>query len=139
MTTYVKLGVTAAAIVAFAVVGYSILPRASTGPGTPTSAPSAVPSTSPTTAAVAPSPILGSGVLPSGRLAAGHYTITAIPDFPGLEIAADVPEAWLGYPDVPALVSPNQGAGNGALIGFMKADSLFSNPCHWDVDGTGAE
>ena len=24
----------------------------------------------------------------------------------------------------------------GILIGFMMADGLFSDPCHWDLDGT---
>ena len=137
MNSYAKLGLAAAAIVVVAVVGYSVLPRAGTGPGAPTAAPSVAPTPSPT--AVAPSPTLGSGALPSGRLAAGHYTITEIPDFAGLEIAADIPAGWQGYPEIPALVSPAQGSANGALIGFMKVDGLFSDPCHWDVDGTGAE
>jgi hypothetical protein len=139
MNTYAKLGIAAAAIVMVAVAGYSILPRTGVGPGSPTAAPTAAPTPSATAAAVVPSPTPGSGLLPSGRLAAGHYTIAEIPDFSGLEVAADVPAGWVGYPEIPALVSPTRGSADGALIGFMKADGLFSDPCHWDVDGSGAE
>ena len=129
MNTYVKLA--AAAGVAAIAVGavYLNLPNRH-GVG-------ATPSPSPTPTQAQPSPTFGSGPLTEGRLAAGHYTMTPIIELPSLTIAADIPAGWQGYPDVPALVSPGATSNDGVLIGFMKADGLFSDGCHWDVDGTG--
>src|SRR5262249_12991557 len=126
-----------AAVVIVGVVGWQLLPRPGGQGGVPTVAPTA----SPTAAPVEPSPTLGSGQLPSGKLAAGHYTITLPTDqFPGLNIAADIPAEWTGYPDAPAITTPSnwESGQRGGLIGFMPGEGLFSDPCHWNVDGTGS-
>jgi len=134
-----KLAAGLAAVLVIAVVGWQLLGRQNgIGPGTPTSAPTTTP-TAPATQS--PSPTLGSGPLPDGRLAAGHYTISpAIEGFPGLTVATDIPAGWSGFPDVPALTSPSNSDafGIGGLIGIMPGKGLFSNPCRWDVDGTGS-
>jgi hypothetical protein len=125
-----KLAVALAAAVIIAVVGYNLLPRQPSVGGAPTPSPTTNPSPP------RPSPTLASGQLPDGRLAAGHYTMTPIPELASLKVAADIPSGWQGYPDIPALISPGAQNNTGVLIGFTKTDGLFSNACHWDVDGT---
>lgn len=130
MNRTTSYAVTLAAVVVVAVVGYNLLPGVS-GPGAPSAAPTPTPTP--------PSPTFGSGLLPEGKLVAGHYTMPPHPDFPNVTLAADIPAGWVGFPEVPALVSPTKPGADGVLIGFMKADGLFSDPCHWDIDGTGAD
>jgi hypothetical protein len=138
MTTQIKLIAAAAAAVVLAVAGWNLLPRTGSIGGPPTAPPSVAPSPS---ATARPSPTLGSGALPSGKLAAGHYTLTPpIDALPGLTVAADIPADWRGYPEIPALTAPSDSESRqvGGLIGFMPGEGLFSDPCHWNVDGTGS-
>jgi hypothetical protein len=138
MNLYAKAAAGLAAALLVVVVGYNLLPKGPSFGSQPTLAPTPTPTAAPTQP---PSPTLGSGALPNGRLAAGHYTITLPTDmFPGITIAADIPAGWTGYPEIPALTSPSdsEGARVGGLIGFMPGEGLFSDACHWNVDGTGA-
>lgn len=131
MTTPTKLAAGLAAVLLVAVLGYTLLPR-QPGPG---GDPSPPPSPEPTT--VATEPVID---LPDGPLDAGRYRIRPLPDDPDLgdlELVADIPAGWQGHRDIPALVSPGADNNDGVLIGFMKADTLFSDPCHWDLDGSG--
>jgi hypothetical protein len=127
--TPIKLIAALAAALVVALVGYNLLPG-KTGPGTPTTAPT--PSAQPTAAATAA--VLD---LPDGILTGGRYRIDASFIDPGLSIVAPVPAGWIGHPEIPALTSP-AGSNEGLLIGFMQADRLFSDACHWDLDGTGS-
>ena len=75
--------------------------------------------------------------LPEGTLEAGRYRI----DLPfidaGLSVAADIPAGWTGHAEFAAISSPD-GTDAGLVLTFLTADGLFSDPCHWDLDGTGA-
>jgi len=135
MNTNFKSAAAIAAVLIVAVVGYNLLPTGSTGTGGP--APTPTPTASPTpTAAPTGTPVVTGPVdLPEGPLAAGRYRIRPLNSPPSLSIVADVPAGWVGYPENPALTGPG-GDNAGILIGFMTADGLFSDPCHWDLDGT---
>jgi hypothetical protein len=130
MNPLIKLGAAAAAVLVVAVVGWNLLPGGS-GPGgppspTPQSSPTATPSGSPT----------ATGPLPAvGTLAGGRYHLKPLDDPSSLSIVADIPAGWQGF-DSTALVSPGKESNTGVLIGFMAADGLFSDACHWDVLGT---
>jgi hypothetical protein len=130
MTTQIKLIAGLAAALVVAVVGYNLLPG-TTGPGTPTAVPtvSAQPSAGPPASPVAD--------LPDGILQAGRYRMDLSFIEPGLSVLADVPAGWQGEREVPALLGPGATSNDGVLIGFMAADTLFSDPCNWDLDGSG--
>jgi hypothetical protein len=54
-------------------------------------------------------------------------------------ISAKGPNGWTGYPDW-AMDGPSPlraDAPNGIGLAFFTADRLFSDPCHWDWNGTG--
>ena len=133
MNPLLKLGAAAAAILVVAVIGYNLLPRQGGVGGPPTPPPTATPTAIPTDSPIATGPV----ALPSGILSAGRYDMDLSFIDPGLSIVANVPEGWVGHPEIPALTSP-AGSNQGILIGFMQADRLFSDPCHWDLDGTGS-
>jgi len=132
MNPLFKFGAAAAAVLVVAVVAWNLLPGGSEPGGlpspTPQPSPTAIPSGSPT--ATGPVDLL------DGSLAAGPYRIQDPSGHPGgPTIVADIPAGWIGHPDVPAVTSP-AGSNNGILISFMEIDGLFSDACHWDVDGT---
>jgi hypothetical protein len=120
--TYVAAAV---AVLVLAVVGYNLLPRQGGVGGQPTALPTSSPAAT------------GPVDLPSGTLTAGRYRLDLSFIDPGLSIVAAVPAGWIGHPEIPALTSP-AGSNEGLLIGFMQADRLFSDACHWDLDGTGS-
>jgi hypothetical protein len=139
MSPQLKLIAGLAAALVVAVVGYNLLPGIA-GPGAPSAPPTSPPSTPAATVVVTPAPTDSVVDLPDGPLTAGRYRIRPLPDDPDLrdlELVADVPEEWQGFATVPALVSPRGVPDDGVLIGFMKAETLFSDPCHWDLDGSG--
>jgi hypothetical protein len=119
MNTYVKLA--AAAVIGVIAVGviYLNLPgRTDVGGPSPTPSATASP-------------------LGAGALAGGRYRIPFSPSS-SLAIVADIPAGWTGYPQNSAIVSPGSTSNDEAVIAFMNADGLHSDPCHWDLDGTGA-
>ena len=137
--TPLKLATGLAAAIVVAVVGYNLLPGIA-GPGSPSAPPTSPLSTPAATVVVTPAPTDSVVDLLDGPLTAGRYRIRPLPDDPDLgdlELVADVPEEWQGFPTVPALVNPRGAPHDGVLIGFMKAETLFSDPCHWDLDGSG--
>ena len=129
VSTQLKLIVGLAAALVVAVVGYNLLPQIS-GPGRPSAAPttSAQPTATATTAAAVD--------LPDALLEAGRYRMDLSFIDPGFAITADAPAGWQGHPEIPAITSPD-GENAGILISFMETGGLFSDPCQWDLAGTG--
>ena len=95
MNPLVKLGAAAATVLVIAVVGWNLLPRFS-GPGGPTTAPSATPSPASSSSAVFPqwwtsdSDPTGAGILPPGRQATQQFE----PAF-----TFTVPDGWVHSSD----------------------------------------
>jgi hypothetical protein len=127
--TYVAAAV---AVLVVAVFGYNLLPRQPGVGGQPTP----LPTSSPTAVPASPA-ATGPIDLPSGTLAEGRYRMDLSFIDPTLAVIADVPAEWIGHPEIPALTNP-EGSNEGILIGFMEADGLFSDPCQWDLDGSGS-
>jgi hypothetical protein len=130
MNTYVKLIAAAAAVLVVAVVGYQLLPPGDDTVGQPTAQPSATAASSPTVAAVLP--------IVDGPLAAGTYRLRPFPAGT-MTIDATVPGGgWLGGP--PAAIGGPVGESNGpngVAVAFFNAQTINSDPCHWDKDGSG--
>ncbi len=140
MNTYARLATAAAAIVIVAVVGWQLLPRDGGIGSQQTAAPSSTAAPSP----AAPSPTAapsGTGVadVPDGRIAeAGTYRFRPVGSAPSLTVDAIVPAGWFGGP--PCCLSGPVGESNGPdgiALHFSAANSIFSDPCHWDVNGSG--
>jgi hypothetical protein len=110
VNNYVKLAAGLAAVAIVAVAGYSLLPR---GPGF--GGPAASPTIEPTTV-----------FKPFGE----KHT---------LSVTAHIPSGWSvsSFPSVVAGPGVGVSGPNGIAIVFMRADGLFSDPCHWDLDGSG--
>jgi hypothetical protein len=122
MNAYARLAM--AAVIGVIAVGviYLNLPGRNGSVGTsPSPSPSATPTSTP-------------AALRNGVLEAGRYLLKRDND---IRAVADVPAGWQGFPDIPALISPGGDNGDGVLIGFMIPNGLFSDPCHWDLNGTG--
>lgn len=127
MNAPVKLAVAASAIIVVAVASYNILPQESSIGGP-----------SPTPIRSQPTPTDGSVPIPEGKLAAGRYSLRPSTDHPTLTVVADIPSGWYGVPSR-AMAGPlGPGAPNGIGISLLAVDGLFSDPCRWDVDGSGA-
>jgi hypothetical protein len=130
MNTYVKLIAAAAAVVVVALVGYQLLPPGDDISGQPTAQPSATTASSPTAAAVHP--------IVDGPLDAGTYRLRPFPSGT-MTIDATVPGGgWLGGP--PASIGGPVGESNGpngVAVAFFNAQTINSDPCHWDKDGSG--
>ena len=129
MNRTIKFGAAAAAVILVALVGWNLLPGRPAGIGGPAASPTAAP-----TAMYVPA-------LPDGTLKAGTYRLRPLASVPTLSIDAEVPDGWGGVPDW-ALIGPGPGGteGPGGFgIVFLKADGLFSDPCHWDVAGDAVE
>jgi hypothetical protein len=88
-------------------------------------------SVSTTSAAQAPKPV--TDVLKGGRYLFGPFGDTRS------TIVAKGPKGWVGYPswamDGPEPVRADAPTGIG--ISFFTANGIYSDPCHWDVQGTG--
>jgi hypothetical protein len=136
MNIYAKLIAAAAAVLVVAVVGYQLLPPGDDTGGQPTAQPSATTMSSPT----ATSSATAAAVPPieDGPLAAGTYRLR--PFDPGtMTIDATVPSGgWFGGP--PAAIGGPVGESNspnGVAVAFFNAQTINSDPCHWDKDGSG--
>jgi len=136
VNSYAKLAAGLAAVAIVAVAGYSLLPRGP-GFGGPAASPSVEPTTAPTGAAsVAPSAAARAVV--DGPLTAGRYRLQPFADVPNLSFTADIPAGWHGSAPL-ALTGPLGPEGpRGIVIAFLRVDGLFSDPCHWDLDGSGS-
>jgi hypothetical protein len=69
----------------------------------------------------------------------GRYLFGPFGDTPSVEIVATGPDGWFGYPSW-AMDGPNPvraDAPTGIGVSFFTADGVYSDPCHWDVLGTG--
>ena len=139
VTTQIKLIAALAAALVVAVVGYNLLPGTA-GPGGPTTGPTptAQPTAAPTAAAPTAAASTAAAVLdlPDGVLQEGRYRIGLSFIDPTLSVVAEVPAGWNGFPDVAAVTSA-EGENKGALVSFMEVDGLFSDPCQWDLNGSG--
>lgn len=135
VNNYLKLAAAIAAVLVLAVVAWQLLPGNRGGVG---GTPSAVPSPTAPAATARPtaSPAAtGPVALPEGRLPGGTYEMDPfIPGGSSISVVADVPGGWNGHPDVGALTKPDENTG--VLIAGMIVDSLFSDPCRWDLDGS---
>jgi len=75
----------------------------------------------------------------SEDLTGGRYLFGPFGDEPAVELVATGPDGWFGYPDW-AMDGPlpvRADAPTGIGISFFTANGLYSDPCHWDVQGTG--
>jgi hypothetical protein len=143
MNTYAKVIAAAAAVLVVAVVGYQFLPRNDNIGGQPTAQPSSTATSSPT---AQPSPTATSSptaaaipLLPEGTLAAGTYRLRPFSS-ETMTIDATVPDdGWLGGPPnaIGGPVGESNGP-NGVFVAFLKAQTIHSDPCHWDKDGSGS-
>lgn len=130
MNTYVKLMAAAAAVLVVALVGYQFLPRNGGVGGQPTPQPSPTATESPTAAVIPP--------LPEGTLAAGTYRLRPFASAT-MTIDLTVPDGgWLGSSG--AIVGPvgEFNGPNGIAVAFLRAQSINSDPCQWDKDGSGS-
>lgn len=134
VNTQIKLIAALAAAVVVAVVGYNLLPRA-LGPGGPSAPPTATlqPTAASTSTPVASRP----PDVPDGPLAAGTYRLR--PFAPGtVTVDATVPDGgWIGGP--PNAIGGPRGESNGpngVAVTFARAQTINSDPCHWDKDGS---
>ena len=129
MNSQLKLvvGVAAAVVVAFA--AWQLLPSQPGSGGTPTSTPSPTATPNPT---AQPSPT-AIPPLPEGTLAAGTYRLLPLRSAPNLSVDVVVPAGWTG--DLSGPRGPNGPAG--IFLAFLVADGIFSEPCQWDIDGSG--
>jgi hypothetical protein len=130
MNTYAKLIAAAAAVLVVAVVGYQFLPRSGGPGGQPTAQPSPTATSSAPAAAIPPD-------LPEGLLAAGIYRLRPFASGT-MTIDATVPDGgWLGGPpsSIGGPVGESNGP-NGVAVGFLNAQTINSDPCHWDKDGS---
>ena len=72
-------------------------------------------------------------------LTGGRYDFRPLGDVPSFSVVAIGPDGWYGYPswamDGPLPVRADAPTGIG--ISFVTANGLYSDPCRWDVQGTG--
>jgi hypothetical protein len=128
MNISARIAAAAAAVVAIAIIGYTLLPSSS-GVGGPSE--TITPTASPTPSV--PPTALDVGQYPVG----GRYRLQPFDAAASLAIDVDVPAGWWGFPKW-ALLGPNgTGAPYGIGIGFLSPTGLFSDPCRWDVEGSG--
>ena len=129
MSNNLKLVAGAAAAIFLVVVAWQFLPEKPDGPGdTPTATP--IPAATPIPSAPPP--------LAEGILAAGTYRLRPVASAT-MTIDATVPDGgWLGGP--PNAIGGPRGESNGpngVAVAFLRAQTINSDPCHWDKDGSG--
>jgi hypothetical protein len=75
----------------------------------------------------------------SDELNGGLYEFGPFGNKAAVTLVATGPDGWVGYPDW-AMDGPEPvraDAPKGIGISFFSADSVYSDPCHWDWKGTG--
>jgi hypothetical protein len=103
----------------------------SQGTPLPTATPTPAPTVAPTAAVIPP--------LPEGTLAAGTYRLRPLSS-ETMTIDVTVPDGgWVGGPPnaIGGPVGDSNGP-NGVGVAFLKAQTINSDPCHWDKDGSGS-
>ena len=139
LNAQLKLAAGIAALLVIGIVGWQLLPR-SNGVGGPeptatpivTSAPT--PTVAPTSAGVQDVPDSGATLSP------GRWRFHPAADIVHVSVVADVPAGWLAVDQQHGLenVAATNSAPSGIAILFeAPAHGIFSDPCHWDLDGTG--
>ena len=131
MSNTLKLAAGLAAVIVVAVVAWQLLPGRDGGIG----------SLATPTPAVQPSPTAAAYAvvdLPEGRLPGGRYRFHPFDAMPNFAAVADVPSGWHGGPPWAVVGPTTEEPPGGILLGFLGTDGLFSDPCQWDVDGTGS-
>ena len=128
MTSFAKLAMGTAAVVAVVIVGYNLLPSDGGVGGIP-------PSPSPSTTASAPTlpsgPVdVGSSDRPQiGPLGSGTYTDYAVRGT-DINVRFTVPSGWRWDDEV--MAKPSAEPPGGASIGFWTHDiQVYADPCHW--------
>jgi hypothetical protein len=136
VNNYLKLAAGLAAVLIVAVVAWQLLP----GDGGVGNPPSPVPSrTAAPSQAAAPS-LTPIPPLPEGTVTtAGTYRLRPLASAPTLVLDATVPAGWVGGPPccVGGPVGESNGP-NGVAVAFLSAQTIHSDPCHWDQDGNGS-
>ena len=135
VNSYLKPILAAAAVIVVVVAGIAILGGPSVfnvgGPPSPSPSPSPAPPATASAAGYIPA-------MPDGTLSPGTYRLWPLASAPDLHIDATVPPGWQGFGSW-AIPGPNYtGAPAGIGIGFIAADGIYSDPCHWDRAGNGA-
>ena len=137
MNTYAKLFAAAAAVLVVAVVGYQLLPRSNDSVGPPTAQPS--PAATPSPTATSSPTETGVRLIVDGPLEAGMWRLSPFASGT-MTIDATVPDGgWRG--GVPNAISGPRGESNGpngVVVAFLRAQTINSDPCHWDHDGNGS-
>ena len=126
-SNFVRVALVAAALVIIAVVGYRFLGDSNTGDPDATQT---------------PQPTASPAVIPplheDGPLAAGTYRLRPFASGT-MTVDATVPGGgWLGGPPnaIGGPVGESNGP-NGVSLTFFNAETINSDPCHWDKDGSG--
>jgi hypothetical protein len=132
MNPLFKLGAAAAAALVVAVIGWNLL-RGPIGPGGEASP---TPSPLPTQAQSSPSPS-GPIDLLEGLLSGGRYRLQPLDEVPSLLVLADVPPGWSGAGSWVLVGPTTEEPPTGIAVAILGATGLYSDPCHWDVDGSG--
>jgi hypothetical protein len=134
-----KLAAALAAVALIAVVGYNLLPRQPGFGGQTTPPATASPAPSTVAATAAPTPEATPVAVREAPLTGGRYLFNPFGSEPSFTIEATGPDGWGGVPEW-AMVGPGDVQGpTGIGIAFLSPDGLFSDPCQWDVLGTGEE
>jgi hypothetical protein len=136
VNTQTKLIATLAAAIVLAVGAYNLLPRGS-GPGGTTASPT--PTIAPTPAAPTAA---GFQDVPAngGNLTAGQWRFQLGTNATRLPVVANIPAGWQAFGDqhgLESIVATNSPPSGIAILFEMPAHGVFSDPCHWDVDGSG--
>ena len=71
-----------------------------------------------------------------GPLGAGSYKTAPFASLPGLTATFTVPAGWDAFQNWAILGPIGTEAPTGIGVGFLRADGLFGDPCHWNVDGS---
>jgi hypothetical protein len=130
MNPYAKVAAGLAAVLIIGIVGWQLLPGNGSVGGPPTPAPTVAPTPTQTGT---PTP------LHEGELTPGTYRMRPFESVPNLTVDATVPDGgWLGGP--PNAIGGPRGESNGpngVAVSFLTAQTINSDPCHWDKDGSG--
>jgi hypothetical protein len=141
MSNTIKLAAGVAAALVVAVVAWQLLPGRGGGIGSPVSTATAAPS--PTTAASQAASCAGVVDVPAEDktlLEPCRYRFQPYGDAASLTVEADIPVGWFNYEGYAVGLAPRgSDPPSGVAVSFLRNENgLYSDPCHWDLDGSGA-